>query len=426
MVRGAYGGRGSAKTRSFAKMAAVRGMMWAAEGREGIILCGREFMNSLDESSFAEVKAAISSEKWLADAFDVGAKYIKTRDGRVEFKFSGLRHNLASIKSKARILLLWVDEAEPVSETAWSTVIPTVREEGAEIWVTWNPMRKKSATHKRFRENPPEGAKIIELNYQDNPFFPSILEKTRADDLKARPETYGHVWGGDFVKALEGAYFAKRLAETKMQGRICGLAADPLLPIKAVFDIGGAGARADAMAIWITQWVGPQIRILDYIEGQGQQLSYYVEELRRRGPQPGGWGRAIIHLPHDGVNANAVTGKRYVDHWRDAGFDAPEPTPNQGAGAAMQRIEAARRIFPAVYFNNTPDVEAGLDALGWYHEKRSDDDRNIGLGPDHDWSSHAADAFGLLAIIYEAPYAPKARERYSRGRGSGGGSGESE
>jgi phage terminase large subunit len=428
MFRGAFGGRGSAKTRSFAKMTAVRGHKWAKADRSGILLCGREFMNSLDDSSMAEVKAAIASEAYLADFYDVGKDYIRTKCGRIEYKFAGLRHNLDSIKSKARILNLWVDEAEAVSENAWQVTIPTVREEGAEIWVTWNPKRKKSATHKRFRLNPPEGSKIIELNWRDNPFFPNILNKTRLDDLKSRPETYEHVWEGGFVKALDGAYFAKQLALVRAQGRIMALNADPLLPIKAIFDIGGAGAKADAMAIWITQWVGPQIRILDYIEGQGQPLEYYANELRTRGiteTDKRGWSRAIIHLPHDGVNANAVTGKRYVDHWRDAGFEAEEPVPNQGAGAAMQRIEALRRIFPALYFNNTEAVEAGLDAIGWYHEKRSDDDRNIGLGPDHDWSSHAADALGLLAIIYEAPYAPTPRARYSASRRSGSGSWES-
>jgi phage terminase large subunit len=101
-----------------------------------------------------------------------------------------------------------------------------------------------------------------------------------------------------------------------------------------------------------------------------------------------------VHLPHDGLNANAVTGKRYVDHWRDAGFETPEPTPNQGRGAAMQRIEAARRLFPSCFFNDTPSVQGGLDALGFYHE-RKDEARNIGLGPEHDWSSHGADAFRI-------------------------------
>ncbi len=144
--RGAYGGRGSAKTRSFALMAAVRAHMWAQEGRTGVVVGGREFMNSLSDSSMAEIKAAIWSQPWLAPHFDIGEEYIRTIDRRVEFAFIGLRRNLDSIKSKARILLLWVDEAENVSETAWEKALPTVREEGSEVWVTWNPERKASAT----------------------------------------------------------------------------------------------------------------------------------------------------------------------------------------------------------------------------------------------------------------------------------------
>jgi phage terminase large subunit len=68
------------------------------------------------------------------------------------------------------------------------------------------------------------------------------------------------------------------------------------------------------MAIWIVQWVGDEIRVLDYIEGVGQVLAYYVNELRKRG-----YGSAICILPHDGVNENNITGKRYEDHLRDAG-----------------------------------------------------------------------------------------------------------
>ncbi len=150
------------------------------------------------------------------------------------------------------------------------------------------------------------------------------------------------------------------------------------------------------MAIWICQFVGQEIRVLDYIEGIGQVLAYYVTELRSRGYQ-----KAICRLPHDGVNENNITGKRYNEHLRDAGFDVPAPTPNQGKGAASMRIEAVRRLFPKMWFNEDT-TEAGRDALGYYHE-RKDETRNIGLGPDHDWSSHAADAFGLMAICYEEP-----------------------
>lgn len=205
--RGAYGGRGSAKTRSFAKMAAVRGLMFAMAGVTGIVLCGREFMNSLDESSMAEVKAAIASDPWLSANYDIGEKYIRTKCGRVAFRFAGLRHNLASIKSKARILILWIDEAEPVSEDAWRVIVPTVREQGSEIWVTWNPESRESATHIRFRVNPPPNSKIVEINWVDNPWFPDVLNQERLSDERDRPGTYAHVWDGDFKAYSDDAIF---------------------------------------------------------------------------------------------------------------------------------------------------------------------------------------------------------------------------
>lgn len=421
MYRGAWGGRGSAKTQSFAKMSAVRGMQCAAAGQTGLVVCGREYMNSLADSSFAEVKHAIASEPFLAHTYEVGDTYIRTKDKRIEFAFAGLRHNLASLKSKGRIRLLWVDEGESVSGSAWDVVDPTVREEGAEVWCTWNPGRKKSATHKRWRENPPPESKIIELNWRDNPFFPSTLNKKRLYDLEKRPDQYEHIWEGGFVSVVEGAYFAKQLAQTRLKNRIMALEADDVLPVYAFFDIGGAGKKADATAIWLVQFVGPQIRVLDYIEGQGQPVSYFITEAISRG-----WKRAIVRTPHDGANV-LPTGKNYVDYWRDAGFETMDPVPNQGVGAAKLRIEAVRRIFPNVFFNNTEAVEGGLEALGWYHEKRSPDDRNIGLGPEHDWSSHGADAFGLMAIVYETPDGPEEpRERYRSDRSSRGGSWESE
>jgi phage terminase large subunit len=387
----AYGGRGSGKTRSFAKMAAVRGYQLSQEGKTGVIVCGREFMNSLDESSMAEVKAAIASEPWLAGHYDVGEKYIRTRDGRISFAFIGLRHNLDSIKSKSQIHILWVDEAEPVSESAWIKTIPTVREHGSEIWVTWNPERKNSATHKRFREDPPEGAKITEINYSDNPWFPEVLETERKNDLTKRPDQYAHIWDGDFVTVVEGAYYARSLLDARKEKRIGAVAKDPVMQLRAFWDIG----VRDATAIWIAQFVGKEIRALDYYEAVGQPLASHLEWMRSNG-----YGSALCVLPHDGAQADQITATRFEDHIRAAGFDV-RTIPNQGKGAALKRVEAGRRLFPAIWFNEKT-TQPGLDALGWYHEKR-DDDRNIGLGPDHDWSSHAADAFGLMCVAYEEP-----------------------
>jgi phage terminase large subunit len=368
-------------------------------------------MNSLDESSFAEVKAAIGERDWLASAFDVGEKYIRTRDRRVAFDFIGLRHNIQSVKSKAKILGLWVDEAEPVSELAWQTAIPTVREDGAEIWVTWNPARKKSATHRRFREKQSDSAKIIELNWRDNPFFPGILNRRRIEDFNDRPDSYDHVWEGGFVKVMEGAYYAKELSKAKTEGRIGHVARDPLLSIKAIFDIGGTGKRADACSIWIAQFVGREIRWLDYYEAQGQPLSVNVEWLRSMG-----YGNAICVLPHDGAHGDKVFDVSYESALRAAEFEVIV-VPNQGPGAAMLRVEAARRLFGRMWFNEAT-TEDGREAIGWYHEKKSNDDREIGFGPEHDWSSHGADAFGLGAVVYEQP---ESEQRERRRRRSGGG-----
>lgn len=392
--RGAYGGRGSGKSRSFALMSAVQGYRLAAAGERGVIVCGREYMNSLADSSMSEVKAAIQSTPWLAQAYDMGDSYIRTKDRRIEYAFVGLRHNLDSIKSKARIRLMWVDEAEPVTESAWAKAIPTVREEGSEIWVTWNPERKTSATHKRFREGPPTSSKIIELNWRDNPWFPDKLDRQRLEDLDKRPESYDHIWEGGFATANSGAYYARCLAEAKAQGRIGNVAADPLMSLRAYWDIGGTGAKADACAIWIVQFVGREIRVLDYYESVGQPLATHVQWLRANG-----YGDAHQVLPHDGANHDKVFSVSYESALRAAGFGVTV-IPNMGKGAAMTRIETARRVFPSVWFA-AEKTGPGRDALGWYHEK-IDERREIGLGPEHDWSSHAADAFGLMAVDYQS------------------------
>jgi phage terminase large subunit len=392
-IRGSYGGRGSAKTRTFAKMTAVRAYMWSRAKQEGIILCGRQFMNSLADSSLEEIRAAIESEPWLRPHFDIGEKYIRTIDGRIHYAFTGLDRNIDSIKSKARIRLAWVDEAEPVTEIAWVKLIPTLREEDSELWVTWNPERKTSPTHKRFREADDPRMKIVEMNWRDNPWFPEILERARIKDQTERPDSYEHIWEGGFVSVVEGAYYAPHLTKAKQDKRIGFFAADPLMTYRAFWDIGGTGAKADACSIWIAQFIGGEIRMLDYYEAQGQPLAAHVQWLKDKG-----YSKALCVLPHDGRTNDKVYDVSYESALRDAGFET-DVVPNQGTGAATARIEAARRIFASVRFN-ADTTEAGRDALGWYHEKQ-DEKRGIGLGPNHDWSSHAADAFGLMAVSYK-------------------------
>jgi phage terminase large subunit len=192
-------------------MAAVWGYRFGMEEVSGIILCARQYMNSLDDSSLEEVKRAIQDEPFLSDYYDLGERYIKSRDGRISFAFAGLDRSIASIKSKGRILLCWVDEAEPVSEAGWSILVPTLREEGSdwntELWVTWNPARKGAAVERRFWGSTDPRIKVVELNWRDNPKFPALLERARVRDLAHRPEQYAHVWEGGFDERPESLVF---------------------------------------------------------------------------------------------------------------------------------------------------------------------------------------------------------------------------
>jgi phage terminase large subunit len=386
--KGAHGGRGSGKSHFFAEL--MVDDHYRCPGLRSV--CIREHQKSLKDSAKRLIEDKIQS-LGLGSHFEVQTDQIKSRGGGV-ILFQGMQdHTAESIKSLEGFNRAWIEEAQTLSARSLSMLRPTIRAEGSEIWASWNPRRKVDAIDEFLRGSPPEGAVVVEANWRDNPWFPSVLEDERKLDLERYPERYGHIWEGEYAKAFEGAYFATLLTKARLEKRITRLPVDPMMPIRAFWDLGGAGAKADAMAIWLVQWIDREICVVDYIEGVGQTLSYYVNELRRRG-----YGSAICYLPHDGVATNNITGKRYADHLSDAEFDV-HTVPNQGAGAAMMRVEAVRRILPRCVFDEAK-TEGGRDALGFYHE-RKDEARNVGLGPEHDWSSHASDAFGLMAVCYE-------------------------
>ena len=390
--KGAYGGRGSGKSHFFAE-ALVEDHV--AE-RGALSVCIREVQKTLAQSSKRLLENKL--EKFglgAADGFKVWNDKIETPgDGLIIFQ--GMQdHTAESIKSLEGFKRAWIEEAQTLSARSLTLLRPTIRAPGSEIRATWNPRRKTDAIDEFLRGQKPTGSVVVQANWQDNPWFPQVLEDERRLDLELYPDRYEHIWEGGYATAADGAYFAKQLALARQQGRIGKVPADEMISLRCYVDIGGSGASADAMAIWIVQFVQREIRVLDYIEGQGQVLGYYATELRSRG-----YERAEVILPHDGVNENNITGKRYEDHWRDAGFRV-RVVKNQGKGAAMMRVEAVRRLFPLIWFNEAT-TEPGRDALGYYHE-RKDEERNVGLGPEHDWSSHAADAFGLMAVDYEEP-----------------------
>lgn len=394
-----YGGRGSAKSHFFAGSMIEHAILMP--GFRGV--CIREVQKSLRESAKLLIEDKIA-EHGLGDQFDSQVDRIKTPGGGVII-FQGMQdHTADSIKSLEGFDVAWVEEAQTLSQRSLSMLRPTIRKDGSELWFSWNPTRKTDPVDALFRGgSPPTGSVIVRANWRDNPWFPSVLEQERADDMRDRPDQYEHVWEGDYVKVTEGAYYAQGLTLAKNEGRISEVAADPLMTYRAIWDIGGTGAKADACAIWIEQWVGMKRLVLDHYEAVGQPLAAHVAWLRENG-----YGRALCILPHDGAAADKVYAVTYEGALRQAGFEV-RVIPNQGAGAAMARIEATRRLFPRIWFNEKT-TEAGRDALGAYHEKK-DDKRGVGLGPNHDWASHSADAFGLGSVAYEEPRIPQQRAR---------------
>lgn len=389
--KGAYGGRGSGKSHFFGEL-----LVEECQAEKGTLaVCIREVQKTLAQSSKRLIETKIQS-LGVGQGFKVFNDKIQTPgDGIIIFQ--GMQdHTAESIKSLEGFRVADVEEAQTLSARSLTLLRPTIRAPGSQIWFRWNPRRKVDAVDDFLRARRPDNSIVVQANWKDNPFWTDELEAERKLDLELYPERYDHIWDGAYATAFEGAYFAKLLTEARAKGRIGKVEADPLLPLRAFIDIGGSGANADAFTIWIVQWVGQEIRVLDYYESVGQVLAYHVEWLRKRG-----YENAILYLPHDGVNENNITGKRYEDHLREAGFKVEPPVKNQGRGAASMRIEAVRRLGSKMWFNDAT-TEAGRDALGFYHEKK-DEQRNVGLGPDHDWSSHAADAFGLMAICYEEP-----------------------
>lgn len=374
-------------------------------------VCIREVQKTLADSSKRLLEAKLSDfGLGEADGFKVFRDTIETPgDGAIIFQ--GMQdHTAESIKSLEGFRRAWWEEAQTASLRSLNLLRPTLRVSGSELWFSWNARLKNDPIDVMLRgAEKPTGAIVVEANWRDNPWFTAELEQERLDCLRMQPDQYDHIWEGGYLSVAAGAYFAKHLAEAKNERRIGRVAADPLMTIRLFFDIGGTGAKADAVTIWAAQFIGREIRVLNYHEASGQPLAYHVNWMRSQGYTP---DRAQIWLPHDGSTQDKVYDVSYESALRSAGYSVTV-VPNQGKGAAAARIEEARRLFPSIWFNEDT-TEAGRAALGWYHEKR-DEERGIGLGPEHDWASHGADSFGLMCVVYEEPVEFKMPARKSRG-----------
>ena len=201
------GGRGSGKSFTAAKMAAVWGAIEPLR-----ILCVREFQNSIKESMHAELKNAINSCPWLSSVYDVGIDYLRHKDNGTEFIFKGLRHNIEGVKSMAQIDLVIAEEAETIPSRSWLDLVPTIRAPKSEIWIIYNPRSRDSWVAENFdTDRLPPRTRVVTINYGDNPWFPFELEEQRQTAMRTfKPEMYAHVWEGAYLERSDAQIFADK------------------------------------------------------------------------------------------------------------------------------------------------------------------------------------------------------------------------
>lgn len=381
--RVAYGGRGSAKSWSFARMLLIK----ALEGKHRI-LCARELQNSIKDS----VHKLLTDQVYamgLQNYYEVGESFIRSKTGS-DFIFKGLRSNTAEIKSMENISIAWVEEAQAVSEKSWDLLIPTIRAPGSEIWIGFNPENESDPVYQRFVATPPDNCKTVKINWNDNPWFPQELEAERLHLQRIDPERYDYVWEGGFNNSMKGAYYASHLNMLEKQNRITTVGHEPLLKVNTVWDLG----MSDSTAIIFYQQHGNELRFIDYYENDGHGLKHYADVLEDKAETFG--YRYERHIgPHDLAVRELGTGQSRIETAKTMGINFTV-APNL---PIIEGINAVRNLLPKCWFDRDKCKKL-LDAMRRYRAEY-DEDKNVYKNkPLHDWTSHACDAmrYGALTV----------------------------
>jgi phage terminase large subunit len=381
-----YGGRGGAKSWGVA-----RALLILAAKKTLRVLCAREFQTSIKDSVHKLLSDQIFA-MGLTSFYEITQTSIRGVNGS-EFSFVGLKNNVANIKSYEGVDICWVEEAQTTSRLSWNTLIPTIRKEKSEIWITFNPELDTDETYQRFILNPPEGSVVQKIGWQDNPWFPEtlVLEK---DALKARDvEAYNTVWEGLCRQTVDGAIFAKEMQMAELEGRITRVPYDSTKPVHAVFDLGWS----DSTAIWFLQFVGMETRLIRYMESSQQTISWYLAQM-----QTFGYIYDTLWLPHDAENKTlAGNGRSIEEIVRNAGYK----TRIIGKTPIVDSINAARTIFSNCYFDRD-NCHQGLQCLRHYKYSVDPDTGLFSKTPLHDQFSHGADAFRYIGLMINEPRKP--------------------
>jgi phage terminase large subunit len=378
-----WGGRGGAKSWGIARALLIKG---AKEPMR--ILCAREYMTSMRDSVHKLLCDQIQA-LGLMGFYEITQASIRGANG-TEFSFVGLKNNIANVKSYEGVDVCWVEEAHSVSRLSWNVLIPTIRKEKSEIWISFNPELETDETYQRFVIHPPADCISIKINWSDNPWFPDTL-RLEKDGLKDRDlEAYNQVWEGLCRKSVDGAIFGRELQQAELDGRLTRVPYDATKPVHAIFDLGWA----DSTSIWFLQFVGMETRLIRYIEDSQKTMSHYLATM-----QTYGYVYDTVWLPHDAQNKTlAAAGRTIEDIVRAAGYK----TQILPKVPVLDSINAARTIFPSCYFDREHAAD-GINCLRHYRYEVDPETKQFSRTPLHDHYSHGADAFRYIGLMIKEP-----------------------
>ncbi len=372
-----YGGRGGAKSWGIARALLIQGVQ-----RPLRILCAREVQKSIQDSVYQLLIDQIA-DLHLTGFYQSTLSEIRGANG-TKFIFAGLQHNVDSIKSKEGIDIVWCEEAQTITKASWDKLVPTIRKEASEIWVSFNPELDTDETYKRFVTTPPTNSWVEKVNWSDNPWFPEVLRQEK-DDLYLRDtDAYLNVWEGHCRQTLEGAIYAKELRAATAEGRITRVPYDPLKPVEVFCDLGWA----DSTSLWYAQRVGFEFRLLESYQNSQQAWIHYLQHIQSRGYVIG-----TVWLPHDAKAKSLATGRTIHEITMSAGVRC-EITPNI---SIEDGINALRTIFRDCWFDSEKCAD-GLQALRRYRYDVDPDTKQFSRKPLHDDASHYADAARYFAV----------------------------
>lgn len=380
----AYGGRGAAKSHNFARSLLVLGTMNPVR-----IVCAREIQKSIKGSVHTLLRDIIN-EHGLNNFYDVQETIIKGRNGS-EIIFRGLKHNTTDLKSLEGADYCWVEEAENVSAKSWELLIPTIRKEGSEIWVSFNTKNITDPTYQMFVAKQDEDIICKRVSWRDNPFFPDVLNKERAKLESEDAEAYAHVWEGEPDVRKSGVVYAKEMAKAREEGRICRVPYDPAHEVFTVWDLGFS--KGNATSIWFLQFVGRELRWLKYYEAEGEFIPHFADYVKK---QPYNYKQNGHFLPHDGGASN-VRGASPVQQLSQLGLRTTKliRATNEQVIAA-ERTELSNVLAYSVF--DEEGTKDGVFGLETYHFKWDEERGRFGNKPVHDWSSNPADAARYVAV----------------------------